>query len=157
MDRETQLQHAFRSAFTRPALLQPATVLSVDKEKQIATVVLTASQTEVEARLQALGEPATSYFLIIPKPESSVLVTQMGEEYVVLLTSEVDTLQLTAKTPLSVIVGEESLGKLLADLLSALKALKVPTPSGISGVPFADTQTQLGQIETTLSKILKTD
>ena len=90
MDRETQLQHAFRSAFARPALLQPATVLATDKEKQTATVILTASQTETEARLQALGEPTDTHFLVIPKAESSVLVAELGEEHVVLLTSEVE-------------------------------------------------------------------
>ena len=94
MEAAKRLTHVIRRLRERPPLLQPAEVLSVDEAQKTCALKLVASGLEVEeARLQALSG-ADSYFFVRPKDGSHVLVAQLGEEWVVLLTSEVERIEL---------------------------------------------------------------
>ena len=158
MNAESRLQDAFRKLTSQPSLLQPAIVKSVDTSHKTCEIELVASGMRVlRARLQALVGEVQTHFFVQPAVGSYVLVAQMAEEWIILLTSDIETLLVSASAPVTVIVGEESLGTLLSELIEAVKALQVPTPAGLSGTPFTASQTTLGQLITRLKKILTTN
>ena len=95
MDKQARLKHTLERALKQPPPLQPAAVLSVDEMAKTCALRLVASGLEVaKARLQAIGTGATEGILIVPAVDSHVLTAQMGEEWIVLLTSEVDKIEL---------------------------------------------------------------
>ena len=95
MNTEARLQDAFRKAFMQPQLLQPAVVKAVNVAEKTCEVELVASGTRVlRARLQAAVAGSDSHFFVHPAQDSRVLAAQFGEEWVVLLTEEVEELHL---------------------------------------------------------------
>ena len=95
MNNITRLQSVLRSLNERPPSLQPAIVKSVDAEAKTCEIELVASGTKVlHARLQAVVAGSDSHFFIKPSEGSHVLVAQLAEEWIVLLTEEVEELHL---------------------------------------------------------------
>ena len=122
----------------------PAIVLSVDKSKNTCEVEpLDGSADFVDVPLQAdKGKGMVLY----PVIGSVVIVSMLDKDSAfVSMVSEVELIDFQTQN--------ESLKTLIEDLIAAIKAITVTTPSGPSGTPvnFA----QFDSIKTRLSKLFK--
>ncbi len=92
--------------------------------------------------------------LIKPKDGSLVLVGMLDEHTgVILLYSEVDEVAILAEKLLTIKTAEESLKKIVSDLIDAIGVMTVPTPAGVSSPPV--NKSQFDAIKTRLDKLFK--
>ena len=152
MDIQTRLQDAFRKAFARPSLLQPAEVVSVNSTAKTCALRLIASGLEVPAaRLQAVVSGSDEHFFVKPAVGSQVLAAQLGEEWVVLLTDKVEEIQLrgsafgglikiavlTTKVNEAIAELNGNIGQVRSDLATLSNQFKVHTH--LSAAPMSPT------------------
>lgn len=128
-----ELTEAFRKLKKRDVDTFPAVVLSVDKEKGTCTVKADDLEFE-DVQLSAILDGNNKKFYLFPAVESSVLVSPINEDLHRLYVeaySEIESLDLTIKT-VQFRVDEtgfllkkqnESLKKLMSDLIDAIKAM----------------------------------
>ena len=66
------------------------------------------------------------------------------------------TMQILSDEPIEITVNKKSFGKLLLDLITAIKSLTVATPMGPSGTPLPPSLNKLIKLEMNLKKVMKT-
>jgi hypothetical protein len=107
-------------------------VLSVDKPKVLCKVQSIENEELVfeDVRLRAIDDAQDKGFVLFPKVGSTVLIGQIKNTsaYYVAMYSEIDKVKWATDA--------ENLKDLLADLLTAIKAITVTTGVGPSGTPI---------------------
>ncbi|MGC8825228.1 MAG: hypothetical protein ACP5PZ_11670 [Bacteroidales bacterium] len=119
-------------------LLQ-GTVTAVDTQSRTCTV-RPANGADIPSCLLQGAYGSTRGWLLVPRIGSKVVVGFLSpNEAAVLLTSEIERIQLTA--------AGESLQTLLIDLCAAIEQLTVSTPAGPSGTPLPPTIEAVTQLK----------
>jgi hypothetical protein len=156
---EKELQEAFRQLKKRAVDTFPATVLSVDKLE--GTCKVTDGELEyTDVQLSSVID-VTKKFFLFPKVGSSVLVSPINEDLHRLYVeaySEIESLELGIDQVVFKIDADgfllkkqnETLKKLMADLIAAIKALKFTTNNGptinlINIADFIDIENRFNQ------------
>lgn len=160
-----ELQDAFRKLVQRGSDTFPVTVLSVDKAA--GTCRVTDDEIEyTDVQLASVIDDNTNRFYIFPKVDSSILVSKINNDVhrlYVEMYSEIESIALTVegvqlqvdKDGFLFKKENETLKKLMADLLAAIKAMVFTTNMGptINLVNVA----QFEAIETRFNDFLKGD
>lgn len=110
-----------------------AIVESVNKTDCICAVKLVSNSDLIfeDVRLRAITDGENTGLIIFPKVGSYVILGSIDNSensYYIAICSEIDTFKLENDT--------ESLATILSDLLTAIKAITVPTNVGPSGIPI---------------------
>lgn len=107
-------------------------VITVDDKARVCTVKPIDGSAEIHNCLLQGAYGYAKGFVLVPKKDSKVIVGFLSpHEAAVLLTSEIEKIQLTTTS--------DSLQKLLLDLCAAIEQLTVSTPAGPSGTPLPPT------------------
>jgi hypothetical protein len=107
-------------------------VVSVDMEKVLCEVKILENEDLIfsEVRLRAIDDEQDKGFVLFPKVGSQVLMAKIKDTdaYYIAMMSEIKKVSFQS--------NEEDLKAILADLLTAIKTLTVPTGVGPSGTPI---------------------
>lgn len=162
-----ELTEAFRKLKKRDVDTFPGVVVSVDKDEGTCTV----SVDELEfpdVQLSSIIDGNNQKFFLFPAVESSVLVSPINEDLHRLYVeaySEIESLDLNIdkvrfqvdKDGFLLKKQNETLKKLMADLITAIKAMSfvVTTPSGPGATSTLNNTAQFTAVENRFNQFLK--
>jgi hypothetical protein len=149
-----------------PNLPISGVVTSVGSE--VCSVQVSKDLVLTDVKLKATISESENFVMLVPKVGSDVLLLSLTGDLKNLCVIKVneaekihyqqDGLEVIIDSndgKVSVKNDQTSLVTILSSLASLLKALKVMTNDGPSGVPLPDTQTAIAQFETDFNQILK--
>ncbi len=139
MSLETELQNGFKNLKRRDIATVPVEVKSVNKDN--GTCVVIDDELEYEVRLLSIINEDKQGFYLFPKVGSSILIAPIEEDinrFHIVAYSEIENLKITIdkcelnfdKNGFLLKKENETLKKLMADLIKAIKAMKFTTNNG---------------------------
>ena len=161
MKHAKELVESLRNVLGNADPVFPAIVKAVDKNNNTCDVEFNEMELG-EVRLQATIKQNSIGFKIYPAVDSVVLVQRLGNkgELFIIMYSEVeevliqvDTTVLDIKNGFVIKKGNESLKKLMNDLIAEVKKIVVPTNVGPSGTPLNNAA--FDAINTRVNNLLK--